>query len=126
LRYREAMTKTIDLDATVDTYLAALTEADAGWRAELIRTVWADDCELTDPAIVARGWPGISQLAAVVLVEFPGYAFRRSGAVVRAADHVCFAWEFMGPGGSVALRGIDVGKLSDDGRLRRISRRYGR
>ena len=36
-----------------------------------------------------------------------------------------FAWELVGPDGTVALTGLDVGELADDGRLRRITGFFG-
>ena len=114
-----------DLDVTVDTYLAAWTEADARRRAALIERVWADDSRMTDPPFVARGRRSISQLAAVRQVEYPGYTFRRVNGVDGDDDRLSFAWQFVGPDGTTAIEGVDHFDLADDGRLRRVSRRYG-
>jgi SnoaL-like domain len=120
------MTLHSDLDVTVDTYLAAWTEGDAGQRAALIERVWADDSRLNDPPFVARGRRSISQLAAVRQVEHPGYTFRRVNGVEADDEGLCFAWQFVGPDGTAAIEGVDVGELGADGRLRRVTRRYGR
>ena len=36
-----------------------------------------------------------------------------------------YAWELVGPDGTVALTGLDVGELAGDGRVRRISGFFG-
>ena len=40
-------------------------------------------------------------------------------------DHVHFAWELANDDGEVAVGGIDVGELAQDGRLRRIMGFFG-
>jgi len=40
-------------------------------------------------------------------------------------DHVRFAWELANDDGEVAVGGIDVGELAQDGRLRRIMGFFG-
>jgi hypothetical protein len=57
----------IDVDATVDTFLAALTEADATARTRLLDPVWAEDGRLIDPPRTAKGRRGVDQLATVLL-----------------------------------------------------------
>jgi hypothetical protein len=59
---------------------------------------------------------------------------RRSSPATRSAgvsgvdthhDHFRFAWDLVGPDGAVAVGGIDVGEVADDGRLQRITGFYG-
>jgi hypothetical protein len=114
-----------DLTTTVDTYLSAYGEPDAARRAELIGRVWAADGRLVDPPLAAEGHAGISDMAAAVLRQFADHRFRRVSAIDGHHDQFRFAWELVGPDGTVAVSGLDVGELADDGRLRRITGFFG-
>jgi hypothetical protein len=114
-----------DLTITVDTYLSAYGEPDAARRAELIGRVWAADGRLVDPPLAAEGHAGISDMAAAVQRQFADHRFRRVSAIDGHHDHFRFAWELVGPDGTVAVSGLDVGELADDGRLRRITGFFG-
>ncbi len=115
----------IDVDTTVDTFLAALTEADATARTRLLDAVWAEDGRLIDPPRTAKGRRGVEQLATVLHVEFPGYSFRRVGGIDASDGHVRFTWQFVDPSGTAVIDGVDIGLLAGDGRLRLVSRHYG-
>lgn len=114
-----------DLTSTIDTYLAAWTEADPGRRAKLIAEVWTDDGRLIDPPLAAEGPGAISDMAAALQAQFPGHAFRRASGVDAHHDHFRFAWELVGPDGTVVLAGLDVGEVAGDGRLARITGFFG-
>ena len=114
-----------DVTATVDTYLAAYSEGDHERRAELISEAWAPDGELIDPPMTGEGYDGISALADALQRQFAGHRFRRASHVDAHHDRLRFAWELVGPDGTVALTGLDVGELADDGRLRRITGFFG-
>jgi hypothetical protein len=114
-----------DLTTTVDTYLSAYGEPDAARRAELIGRVWAADGRLVDPPLAAEGHAGISDMAAAVQRQFTDHRFRRVSAIDGHHDQFRFAWELVGPDGTVAVSGLDVGELADDGRLRRITGFFG-
>jgi hypothetical protein len=116
---------TRDLVATVDTYLRAWTEPDAGRRAALIESAWCADGRLVDPPLTAEGHAGISDLAAALQAQFPGHTFRRVSGVDAHHDQLRFAWELVGPDGAVALTGLDVGEVAPDGRLVRIAGFFG-
>jgi hypothetical protein len=113
------------LTSTVDAYLAAYGEPDAGRRAELIEQAWAPDGQLIDPPLTGEGHAGISEMAAAVQRQFAGHRFRRTSDVDAHHDHLRFAWELVAPDGSVALTGMDAGELAADGRLRRITGFFG-
>ncbi len=115
----------MDLTSTIDTYLAAWTEPDAGRRAAMIGRVWADDARLIDPPHAASGHDEISAMFAGLQAQFPGFTFRRASGVDSHHDQVRFAWELVGPDGVPALSGLDVGELAPDGRLRRITGFFG-
>ena len=111
--------------ATVDRYLAAWNEPDPARRGELIAQVWAEDGRLIDPPLTGEGHDGISEMAAAMQQHYPGHRFRRTSGVDAHHDHLRFAWELVGPDGTVALTGLDVGELAEDGRLKRITGFFG-
>lgn len=114
-----------DLTATVDTYLSAWNETDPDRRAGLVEQVWAADGALVDPPAAAEGHAGISELHGVLQAQFPGHTFRRSSAVDAHHDRFRVGWELVGPDGTVALAGLDVGQVTEDGRLRGITGFFG-
>jgi hypothetical protein len=109
-----------NLETTVATYLDAWNEPDAELRAKLIEDVWASDGQLIDPPMTADGRAQISEMAATLHAQFPGHQFRRSGPIDEHHGHFRFAWELVAPDGSVALPGLDVGHVGEDGRLAQI------
>ena len=114
-----------DLTTTVDTYLAAWNETDQGQRSALIEKAWTADGRLIDPPLAAEGHAGIDEMAATMQAHYPGHRFRRASGIDAHHDHLRFAWELVTPDGTVALAGIDVGEVGDDGRLRRITGFFG-
>lgn len=126
LRKPGAMTtSTTDLTITVDAYLAAWSEPDTDRRAQLIANVWAHDGRLVDPPLTGEGHGGISAMAEALQQLYPGHRFRRVSDVDAHHDSLRFAWELIGPDGAVALEGLDVGQVADDGRLVRITGFFG-
>ncbi len=109
-----------DVTTNVDAYLSAYGEPDRDRRAALIAQGWTDDVRLIDPPLTGEGHDGISDMAEAVQQQFPGHRFRRSSGVDVHHGHLRFAWELVGPDGTAALSGLDVGELADDGRLRRV------
>ena len=116
---------TTDITTTVDGYLAAWNEPDPARRAERIAGVWAEDGQLIDPPLTGEGHDGISEMAAAMQQHYPGHSFRRASGIDAHHDHLRFAWELVGPGGDVALSGLDVGQLAADGRLQRVTGFFG-
>ena len=118
-------TSTQDLTSTIDTYLAAWSEPDAERRASLVERVWAPDGRLVDPPLEGVGHAGIGDMGVALQTHYPGHTFRRTSGVDAHHDQLRFAWELVGPDGSVALTGLDVGEVAADGRLRRIAGFFG-
>ena len=114
-----------DMERTVDSYLAALTEVDADRRADLIANAWAENGRLIDPPWAATGWRGVSRLGAALQVQFPGYTFRRVGDVDARGDRLQFGWRFVTPDGTTAVYGVDCAEMGRDGRLLHVRRTYG-
>lgn len=120
---------TTDVNTTLaellETYLAAWNETDESRRADLIARAWAADGRLIDPPHAANGHAEIGGMAAALQGQFPGHRFRRASEIDAHHDQFRFIWELVAPDGSVALTGLDVGELSPDGRLRRVTGFFG-
>jgi SnoaL-like domain len=114
-----------DLTHTIDTYLSAWSEQDPDARAALVSSVWSDDGRLVDPPMAASGHDEISGMHAALQGQFAGHTFRRASAIDAHHDIVRFAWELVGPDGTVAMKGLDVGEIGEDGRLRRVNGFFG-
>lgn len=111
---------TTDLTEAIDTYLTAYAEPDADRRSQLIAQVWATDGELLDPPIDGRGYDGISAAAATLQAHFPDHTFRRTTGIDAHHAYARYEWELVGPDGAVAVAGLDVAQVDDEGRLRRV------
>lgn len=111
----------MDMNTTITTYLELLNETDAGKRAELAEKVWADNGRWIDPPFEADGRAAIADTIGGVQAQFPGHTFRQVSGVDMHHDLFRFAWELVAPDGSVAVAGIDVGQVADDGRFVRIT-----
>jgi hypothetical protein len=114
-----------DTTTIVDAYLAMWNEPAADARADLIATAWTDDGYYVDPLQEAAGHAALSAMVPPVHEQFPGHAFRRTSAVDEHHGHVRFGWELAAADGTVAVAGIDIGLLADDGRLRYIAGFFG-
>jgi SnoaL-like protein len=114
-----------DVTTTVDTYLAMWNEQDASRRGELIEQAWTKDGAYLDPALEATGHAALSEMVAQVHERFPGYSFTRTSGIDEHHGLVRFAWQLGDGNGTVAVAGLDVGELADDGKLRRITGFFG-
>ncbi|HEY3140525.1 MAG TPA: hypothetical protein VGJ86_05315 [Acidimicrobiales bacterium] len=105
---------------TIDTYLASLNELDAAKRTALIEQAWVADGTFLDPLLDVQGHTALGEIAVLVDQHYPGHGFRRTTAVDVHHNRVRFGWELVGPDNAVAVAGIDVGQVAEDGRLRSI------
>jgi hypothetical protein len=101
----------------VEKYFDTWNEPDADNRLTLAEETWAPDARYVDPNTDVTGAAGFSQMVAAVHEQYPGYGFRLSSAVETHHDVLRFSWEIVDPSGNVALAGIDVGRVAEDGRL---------
>ena len=113
-----------DLTTLVDTHLAAYGNPDKAARDAAIAEVWAADGAVVDPPLTGEGHAGISDLAAAVQSQFAGHTFRRTSDIDTHHDVARYAWELVGPDGTVAVSGLDVAVVAD-GRLQRIAGFFG-
>ncbi|CAN5734788.1 hypothetical protein BH20ACT2_BH20ACT2_22490 [soil metagenome] len=109
-----------DLQSTIDTYLDAYGEGDADRRDQLVSQAWAEDGQLIDPPLDGAGRAGISEMAAAVQTHYPEHAFRRTSGIDEHHSFARYEWELVAPDGTIALTGLDVAELGDDGLLRRV------
>ena len=116
---------TSNVTATVDTYIAMWNETDPTKRAALIKRAWTSDGRYLDPQLEADGVAAINGMVGAVHERFPGHRFRRVSGVDQHHDQIRFAWELFATDGSVTVGGIDIGELTADGRLRRITGFFG-
>ena len=114
-----------DTTATIDTYLAAWNETDPAARADLVKKAWAEEGAYVDPLLEAQGHEAINAMAAGVHQQFPGFRFRRTSGVDAHHSLVRFGWELVGEDGAVAVAGIDIAIVADDGRLSRVAGFFG-
>jgi hypothetical protein len=113
-------TTATDLTATVDAYLACLSETDPPRRRRLIEQAWRPDGRFVDPLYEAEGHDALDDLAAGVIDHYPGHGFHRTSDLDAHHDLVRFTWEMKGPDGAVVVTGSDVGRLAPDGRLQEV------
>jgi hypothetical protein len=118
-------TLTTDIAPTVAAYLAALSETDEAARTALVHQAWAEDGQFFDPLLHASGHAAIGDLAVTVVEHYPGHTFRRTTGIDGHHSIIRFGWELAAPDGTVAVAGVDVGVLDDDGRLSRMVGFYG-
>jgi hypothetical protein len=109
----------------VDEHLATWSEPDAERRLQRIAECWEADGALIDPPLQGQGHDGISALMAAMQEHYPDHAFARCSAVDAHHDTFRVAWELRGPTGDAALGGLDVGVISADNKLLRISGFFG-
>jgi hypothetical protein len=106
-----------DLETTVDTYLAAYGEPDATARLAQVEQAFTAEGRLVDPPLDGAGRQGISDMMAAVQGVYPAHTFRRVSGIDEHHGFLRFAWELSSPDGTVALTGLDVGEVDEDGRL---------
>src|SRR3954452_10995387 len=106
--------------ATIDTYLAAYNEPEAGARRELVPRAFADGGALAAPPIDGEGHDGIADMMGAVHQQYPGHRFKRASAVDEHHGYFRYGWELRGPDDAVVLEGTDVGVVDEAGRLARV------
>jgi len=109
-----------EYDDLVDRYIAVWNETDAGKRRALIAKTFTEGTHFIDPLQEGEGRAGIDALVTGVQQKFPGYCFRRVGAVDAFRDRLRFRWELGPQGGDVFVDGTDFAQVVD-GRLHRVT-----
>ncbi|MFR0354768.1 nuclear transport factor 2 family protein [Streptomyces sediminimaris] len=115
------------MSVNTDRYENAVARYFEAWNAaepeELTKAVaaaWAVDGGYTDPLADVSGHEQIAAVIAAAHEQFPGFAFRPSGAVDGHHDTARFSWELVAEDGSAPVAGSDVITLDEDGRIRAV------
>lgn len=114
-----------DVTPAVDAWIAMLNETDPDARLALARRAWIEDCSYVDPLQQAAGYDGLSAMAAGVHAQFPGQRFVRTTGIDTHHNLVRFGWELAAEDGTVAVAGLDVAIVADDGRLSQLAGFFG-
>lgn len=114
-----------DLCRLIDDYLDAYGEPDKARRSDAVRRVWAEDAQLVDPPLAARGHAQIVAQADQLLAQFPGHRFRRSSGVDAHHGRARYAWQLLSPAGQVVLEGCDFAQVDEAGRLAQVAGFFG-
>ena len=105
-----------EITSTVNDYLAAWNEGDAGRRRELVERAFAAEARYLDPHFEGAGHDGIADMIGGVQEQFPGHRFDLVEGPDAHHDRVRFTWHLNGPNGTVAI-GTDFATTTGDGRL---------
>lgn len=114
-----------DVSPTIEVYLSSLNEADRTTRTRLIEQAWAPDGAYSDPLQSCTGHQELVEMVDAIGQHFPGHSFRRTSGIDGHHGRHRFAWELAAEDGTVAVAGIDVAEIGDDGRLTRITGFFG-
>lgn len=108
-------------ESAVARYFEAWNTGDPQALAKAVGAAWTADGSYTDPLADVSGHEQIAALIAGAHEQFPGFAFRLSGAVDGHHDIARFTWELVSDrDGSAPVAGFDVITLADDGRIRGV------
>ncbi|MFD9318871.1 nuclear transport factor 2 family protein [Streptomyces sp. NPDC060053] len=113
------------MSANTDRYENAVARYFEAWNArepealaKAVAAAWAVDGSYTDPLADVRGHEGIAAVIAAAHAQFPGFAFRLTGAVDGHHDTARFSWELVSEAdGSAPVAGSDVVVLDTEDRI---------
>lgn len=108
------------LSRVIDGYLTSYSNPQEAERQQQIRQLWAAEGQLVDPPMAASGRAEIDGLAAALQSQFPGHTFRRTTEIDSHHGFARYGWELVGADGAVAVAGMDVAEVDDEGRLVRV------
>lgn len=112
-------------------YESAVARYFEAWNAEnaenaenltkAVAAAWTEDGSYTDPLADVSGHESLAAVIAGAHEQFPGFEFRRTGAVDGHHHIARFGWELVSVAdGSAPVAGFDVITLADDGRIRTV------
>ncbi|WP_328744509.1 nuclear transport factor 2 family protein [Streptomyces sp. NBC_00285] len=116
------------MSANTDRYENAVARYFEAWnarepeaRAKAVAAAWAVGGGYTDPLADVSGHEQIGAVIAAAHEQFPGFAFRLTGAVEGHHDTARFSWELVSEADrSAPVAGSDVITLDEDGRIRTV------
>ena len=115
----------VNVAEIVDTYLASLGQTDREARGAMIAAAWVPEGRYVDPHRDVTGGESMQATISGVQEQVPGVTFRRTSGIDLHHEYLRFSWDMLGPDGSVLVSGIDVGALSDGGKLKGICGFFG-
>ncbi|MET7650139.1 MULTISPECIES: nuclear transport factor 2 family protein [unclassified Streptomyces] len=118
------------MSANTDRYEHAVARYFEAWNArepealaKAITAAWAVDGSYTDPLADVRGHERIATVITAAHAQFPGFAFRLTGAVDGHHDTARFSWELVSEAGDASggepapVAGSDVVTLDGQDRI---------
>jgi hypothetical protein len=115
------------MSANTDRYADAVARYFEAWNADgpealtkAVAAAWSAGGGYTDPLADVSGHEQIAAVIAAAHEQFPGFAFRLSGAVDGHHDTARFSWELVAEDGSAPVAGFDVITLDADDRIRSV------
>jgi len=111
------MTTTTDASVTVDHYFEAWNDTDPRSRLQAVAHAWSPEGRYVDPVVDVTGHEAISNMIGGVHEQYPGVTLRCSSEIDSHHDVIRFNWEILDANGGLALSGVDVARLDDEGRL---------
>jgi hypothetical protein len=116
------------MPANTDRYESAVARYFEAWNArepeplaKAVADAWSADGGYTDPLADVSGHEQIAAVIAAAHEQFPGFAFRLTGAVDGHHDTARFSWELVSESdGTAPVAGSDVITLDDEGRIRAV------
>ena len=103
------------LSDLIDRYCRVWTEPDAGRRAELLASVWADNATYTDPSVHAANAEALLAHIATVQSRRPGARVLRTSPVDSHHGLARFAWHVVLADGTALPEGLDIAFVTPDG-----------
>jgi len=114
----------MDHEDTVERYVAAWNERDAGRRTALLEAVFSEAGSYTDPTASVSGRDAVIAHIGGFFERFPTGSMERRSRVDGYGDVVRFAWALVDQGRDVIV-GVDFVVLEDDGRIRSVTGFFG-
>ncbi|MEV7130233.1 nuclear transport factor 2 family protein [Streptomyces sp. NPDC093260] len=116
------------MSAQTDVYENAVARYLEAWNAsgpealeKAVAAAWTPDGSYTDPLAEVAGHEQIAALITAAQGQFPGFAFRLSGAVDGHHDTARFSWELVSAAdGTAPVAGFDVITLDGEGRIKSV------
>lgn len=115
----------MDSTATVDAYVAAWNEQDPDQRQGLLEASFNADGTYRDPLYVVAGRDALAEHIGGYQQRFPGSTMSRQSRVDGYGDVLRFAWAIVGPGGDVAIEGVDIVSVDDAGKILSVTGFFG-
>lgn len=112
-------------DTMVEDYFAAWNESDSQRRLVLAEKIWTEDGRYVDPLADVCGPAAFGEMIGAVQERIAGHTVRIASPVEQHHDQLRFVWEFVTPDGGTALTGIDVCRLSSEGKFASVTGFFG-